>query len=262
LPLSVLAGFAAAAVMAGWWLLGRPRLADWWRNGPIIVVAIAALLPVVFFVITVPPVYTGIRHFLFVVPPIMVLAALGYDRLIDLVARQDWRPKAAFAAAAAIVATVQAGEMVILHPYEYVSYNALVGGLKGARGKWSTDYWGNTVPEAVEELSAQVEKEFRNGAIPRQRYLVGACVEPISIKAHLPPYFEFTRDWQAAHFFISPTHIGCDRVVRGQVIAEIKRLDTVLAVVKDRRGLVPASSLAERPRAVVQEPVITVLFDP
>jgi len=262
LPLSVLVGFAVAAFYAGLWLIRRPSLSEWWGRSPFVVVALAALLPVIYFVITVPPVYTGIRHFLFVVPPMVALAAIGYDRLIDVIARFDWRPRAAVASAFVLVASVQAGEMVLLHPLEYVSYNALVGGVKGARGKWSMDYWANTVPEAIAELSALVEKEFRNGAVPRQRYLVGACVEPISVKAHLPPYLAFTRDWEAAHFFISPTHMNCDRLVRGQVIAEIKRLDTVLAVVKDRRALIPPAPAGAPAGDAAPAPVVTFAFDP
>lgn len=262
LPLSVLGGFAVAAVYAVLWMLRRRGLAEWWKTGPFVIVALAALLPIVYFVITVPPVYTGIRHFLFVVPPIVVLAGIGFDRLIDAVARLNWRPRVAMAVACALVTALQAREMVILHPFEYVSYNALVGGLKGARGKWSTDYWANTVPEAIEELSAQVEKEFRSGVIPRQRYLVAACAEPLSVTAHLPPYFDFTRNWEIAHFFISPTSIGCDRLVRGQVIAEIKRLDTVLAVVKDRRSLVPVAALTERQPPAEPVPIVAIAFDP
>lgn len=36
-----------------------------------------------------------------------------------------------------------------LHPYEYLYFNALVGGLKGAAGRYETDYWGKTNREAI-----------------------------------------------------------------------------------------------------------------
>lgn len=262
LPFSVLAGFAIAAGFAGSWMLRRHDLPDWWNNRGLIIVALAALVPVIYFVITVPPAYTGIRHFLFVVPPIAVLAAIGYDRLLIALAATGWRPRAALVSALGIAAAQQAAEMAALHPLEYVSYNAFVGGLKGARGKWATDYWANTVPEAIAALADHVEGEFRSGAIPRQRYLVAACVEPISVRAHLPPYLEYTPDWEAAHFFISPTHIGCDRLVRGHVLAEVKRLDTVLAVVKDRRALVPVPRVADLPRPSPSRPAVTMAFEP
>ena len=55
LPLSVLGGFAVAAFYAGLWLLRRPSVFEWWNRSPFVVVALAALLPVIYFVITVPP---------------------------------------------------------------------------------------------------------------------------------------------------------------------------------------------------------------
>ena len=61
-------------------------------------------------------------------------------------------------AAAAIIAALawNAGTLVRLHPYQYLYYNPLVGGLEGAAGRYDTDYWVNIMPEAVDELEAYV----------------------------------------------------------------------------------------------------------
>ncbi len=46
--------------------------------------------------------------------------------------------------------------LVLLHPYQYLYYNPLVGGLEGAARNYDTDYWVNIMPEAVDELEAYV----------------------------------------------------------------------------------------------------------
>jgi hypothetical protein len=34
---------------------------------------------------------------------------------------------------------------------------------------------------------------------------------------------QFTSDWSYPDFFIPPTHLNCDRVLRGEVVTVIKR---------------------------------------
>ena len=59
-----------------------------------------------------------------------------------------------------------AGMLVRLHPYQYLFYNPLVGGLQGASGEYVTDYRVNIMPEAVEDLQAplRVGDAARGGA--------------------------------------------------------------------------------------------------
>ena len=40
-----------------------------------------------------------------------------------------------------------------LHPYEYVYYNELVGGLQGAEGRFELDYWATGFREAMETIN-------------------------------------------------------------------------------------------------------------
>ena len=80
--------------------------------------ALAALFPVVYVLITHPVIYNGFRHFLFVLPPMAVLAAIGFDRLWAAVADNRSRLRARLLAlpfTAAVVA--QFWVMAVLHPY-------------------------------------------------------------------------------------------------------------------------------------------------
>ena len=44
--------------------------------------------------------------------------------------------------------------MQLLHPYEYIYYNGLVGGVQGAFRRYELDYWGTSYREAAGYLGA------------------------------------------------------------------------------------------------------------
>lgn len=192
---------------------------------------LAATFPIAFTLATQPALYNGTRHFLFVIPPLAVLAGLGWRRLAGF-----GRGGALIAGAAIVGLSAFHGlTLARLHPYEYVAYNQWVGGLPGAQGKWETDYWGDTIRPAARLLTNYVARE---GLADKGPWPVAVCAESIQAAAYLGPEFEVTRDWRRADFFISPTHMDCDSAVKGQVIGTIDRLGVTLAVVKDRRALV------------------------
>ena len=198
-------------------------------------VTLAAAFPLAYTLLAAPPLYNGIRHFTFLLPPLAVLAAAG---LVATAARASHWPKARFAAIAGcgLLAATHLVTLVRLHPYEYVAYNGFTGGLRGTEGRWEQDYWGDALREAAGLLNAYVAAE---GVAPRT-WTVAVCAESVQGTAWLAPGLEVTRDWRAADFFLSPTHMDCDTAVKGKIIGEIVREGVVLAVVRDRRMLVGA----------------------
>ena len=234
LPLVVLGGLALAGALA----VARRRrlLADPAGLLPLGLAVLGAAFPILYFVLTRPPAYDAIRHFLFVVPPLVVLAALGYDAGWRALARV--RPRLAAVAPAAFAAALahQAYAIAALHPHQYVYYNELVGGLEGAGRDYVTDYWANTAPEAIVALEAYLRRESK-GRPALGSYTVAFCGERISSEAYMPPYLRWTKDWRRADFFVAPTHMDCDRALGGRIIHEVKRLGATLGVVKDRRPL-------------------------
>ena len=183
------------------------------------------------------PAFTGMRHFLFVVPVFAVLAGLGFDWLLTLLAAQGrvW----ATAAHVAIGALLfwNAAILYQLHPYQYLYYNPLVGGLEGASGLYVTDYWVNIMPEAVDDLEAYVATLDKAGD-RTHRYTVAVCGERLPFEKEAGKRLQWTEDWEKADFFIAPTHMNCDRALDGKVIATITRMGARIGVVKDHRSLV------------------------
>jgi hypothetical protein len=210
-----------------------------WRKENALV-AFCALFPLLCQVVADGPADTGLRHFLFAVPPLAVLAGLGLDRLLDRLATIS---RAAVAGAAALVLlslAFDAATLYRLHPDEYLFFNPLVGGLAGASRRYATDYWVNIMPEAVTDLEHFLDRTD-TGPGRSHHYLVGVCGERLPFEKEADRRLQWTRDWTRAEFFIAPTHMNCDLALDGRVIATIKRLGVVIGVVKDRRALVRSS---------------------
>jgi len=215
-----------------------------WRETALI--AFAAFFPLACEVVTGGPAFTGMRHFLFIIPPIAVLAGLGVDGALSrLQARSS-----IFAAAAAALVVLDLGVSAVtlyrLHPHEYLFYNPLVGGLAGAADRYATDYWVNIMPEAVSDLERFLDRTdvASNATRSRRRYLVAVCGERLPFEKAADTRLQWTRDVGRAEFFIAPTHMHCDRALDGRVVATIKRLGVVIGVVKDRRAIVVAGAHA------------------
>lgn len=243
LPVVLLLGLAATlAVVGAQWRRGVRSNADSGSALGYGIIATAALLPVVYFIISRPAAYDGIRHFLFVVPPMAVLAGVGLDRLMASAARLRPALGTAAASALALLMAVQASSLVLLHPNQYVDYNLFVGGPDGAEDRYVMDYWANSVPEATEWLAEFLAKQYAGRPVPRT-FKVYVCSERTTFEEVAPPFLVWTREAEQADFFIAPTHLRCDDppdwprrlALRGTVIHEVKRLGAVLSVVKDWR---------------------------
>ncbi|MGH6725739.1 MAG: glycosyltransferase family 39 protein [Pseudolabrys sp.] len=237
LPLLVLVGAAAAfafIVLPGRAVSDAPN-----RRSQTALLAFIATFPVICEVIDRGPAFSGLRHFLFVVPPFAVLAGLGFDWLLTEIARHGRALATMGLAAIGAVLAWNAAILIELHPYQYLYYNPLVGGLEGASGRYVTDYWVNIMPEAVDDLEDYVAKLDQAGNRGRQ-YTVAVCGERLPFEKEADPRLHWTEDWKQAEFFIAPTHMNCDRAVNGKVIATITRLGVRIGVVKDRRALVKA----------------------
>jgi hypothetical protein len=192
---------------------------------------VAIVFPLAFVFVDKPALYNGVRHFTFILPPLAVLAALGIDRAW-LALQSSKRMLVTYGVLCLILAITTLVELVQLHPYEYIFYNRLAGDTAKAEKQWESDYWSSSLREASRSLQAL--------SLPTRQtpYLVAVCAENVQGSAYLDKRFEVTKDWVAADFYMSSTNMNCDQVLQGEVIAEVKRLGTLLAVVKDRRELV------------------------
>ena len=102
------------------------------------------LAPVATVVVFRMPIYNNFRQLLFMTPPLFVTAAMAMAGLRRLVRM----PSLAIALGICALLPGVVG-IVRLYPYEYVYYNELVGGVRGAFGWYELDYWCTSYREAM-----------------------------------------------------------------------------------------------------------------
>ncbi|MBF0335115.1 MAG: glycosyltransferase family 39 protein [Alphaproteobacteria bacterium] len=216
-------------------LLGLAALArrGWAPVSPAVVtVVLAAAVPVAYAVAADAPLYNGIRHFLFVLPPLAALGALGFEHVWRLVEQGGRRRGAILAAALGVTAAGHVGMLIALHPNQYVYYNPLIGGLAGADRRWEMDYWSNSLREASLLLVDKLAAEAPERTAP---WGVGVCAGTLQVTTYAPTRLVRDDNWPNVDFFLSSTQVDCDRIIDAPVIVEIRRMGVLLAVVKDLR---------------------------
>jgi hypothetical protein len=212
--------------------------------------SLMVIFPLVCQVIWDGPAFTGLRHFLFVIPPLATLAGIGLDKAATALAARGRLVAWSSLSAVAACFLCQTVTLVRLHPYEYLYYNAAVGGLEGASRRYDLDYWFSSMPEAIKLLEAYLRRtEPVAAGAPLPVYSVAVCGERLAFDktVTLPQLrFDFKPQWNQSEFFIAPTHMNCDRDLDGKVIGTIERLGVIIAYIKDRRALIPPVATAAR----------------
>ena len=93
--------------------------------------------------------YDGYRQVLFIVPPLILLAAAGTWGLVHRLKQPA--VKRGVIAVFGLALVVVAYDLVSLHPYEYIYFNrSVAGGLPRANRSYDLDYWATAVREATE----------------------------------------------------------------------------------------------------------------
>ena len=110
-------------------------------------------IPLVYDILRTPADYDGMRHFIFMLPPVFIFTGFTFDWLFHRI-RKTWvnAVLAALLLAPGILGIIQ------LHPYEYAYYNSLIGGTGGVFRHYETDYWLTCYKQAVQEFN-QIEAQ-------------------------------------------------------------------------------------------------------
>lgn len=119
-------------------------------------------VPLMRYLIPAIGVIDGIRHFLEVVPALMVIAAVGAGSLWTWWTNTRIGTKHIRMSVAKVTAIGVTGflllQVILYHPYQITYFNELVGGVKGAFGKFDLDYWGTSQKHAVRWINEHAPK--------------------------------------------------------------------------------------------------------
>jgi hypothetical protein len=202
------------------------------RRAVFLLLALCALLPLAVTIALRPAMYNGIRHFLFVLPPLAVLGGLAGAFVIGAITR--WSRLATVAAVLVLLVGLAFPviEMVRLHPFEYTHFNAFSGGTRAARDRYMLDYWGLAFKQASQALSDKLRRETRPSD---RRWKIAVCGPHRSPQVELGPDFETTWDPQGSDFAMMLGEFYCKRL-DAPLLAEIVRNGVTFARVYDIRG--------------------------
>ncbi|MBP5710390.1 MAG: tetratricopeptide repeat protein [Bacteroidales bacterium] len=142
--------------------------------------------PVFWIVFTRANVYGGWRHAMFAYPPMVVAAGWGIDELVKWIEKKlkinneesivnndvdDSRANMHIGSTKGIIVNIAALAVLLAtligpirhiianHPYEYVYFNAFVGGMDGAYGQYEMDYYYHSTREASEWVIANAPQK-------------------------------------------------------------------------------------------------------
>jgi hypothetical protein len=204
------------------------------RERAMITVCAAVMLPLGFLILQRATMYDGIRHVLFVIPMLAVIAGLGWRALLPLLARAP--------VAAAVIAGAYVGSSVTtlaaLHPLEYVAMNAIAGGTRGAYDRFELDYWSAAATEALRRLERRLDHDpsIRSAeSPPRILICIGAREERVHPLLKRPWIVE--TDPNKADFIIATQRSRCAENKPVVLIDEVKRFDRTFAWIYARKEL-------------------------
>lgn len=126
---------------AWWFVRGRQR-------EPFALTVLWFLLPLAGIIADRSTLYNNFRQELFLLPPVFLTAGIALEEVFFRVRRTLLR----VVLLAAVILPGLYGD-IRLHPYQYIYYNSVVGGVPGASGKFASDYWATSYREAAEYIN-------------------------------------------------------------------------------------------------------------
>ena len=201
----------------------------------LLMLTVAATLPILIAIVKRPALYNGIRHFVFVIPPMALLGGIAFARLMDWLkadSRRNWQPLAVTVFCFGLLLPL--AEMIRLHPYQYAHFNYIAGTVREADTRFMLDYWGLALKQASDGLKQQLDE--RQEVMPEGRkWKVAVCGPQRPAQVALGPDYTIGWDSHGADFAMTLGEFYC-KGLSAPVMVEIKRDDVVFARVYDIRG--------------------------
>ena len=211
------------------WILLLTGLIYWWRKRTELNSKFLGglsfgwfVLPVTGLILVQAPLYDNSRQVFFLLPPIFLLGGWGLEGLFQKIERPIF--KALIIIGIAIPGIVSG---MRLHPYQYIYYNRLVGGVMGAERRFELDYWGLSYFEAAEYLNTV--------APPNTRIWAAGPSHLLPIRSDMALY-SLDQEFRAESYdyVVAMTRYDLDRTTfrESEILYEVTREGALLTVIK------------------------------
>lgn len=229
LPELVVVALCASGVLGVCLLLRRAREPQYaMRTLAFVLLGISISFPPLYAIARSSPLYDGIRHFLFLVPPICVAAGLTMAWIQSNARSRLW--SGLLVLTLVVFCGRQALIMKHMHPVEYVWFNAFAGGLPGVEDRYDLDYYGGSYEEAIDALETYLW-ETEPDAFPTSTYTVQGCLPSRIMRQYMPPNFRYSR---SGRFHAGYTRGDCHREhPDAPEVARVERFGVPLNIVRD-----------------------------
>jgi hypothetical protein len=184
-------------------------------------------LPIAYAIIFSPSMYDNFRQWLFILPPLFIFSGFAFEKLAIAL-----RKSSAYWAALFLVALSGILPIVQLHPYEYIYYNALVGGVRGASGRFELDYWATALTEATRQLNGLAPQNSRVVVWGQELIVQNAARSDLLIEGNRGGTFDLETGYNYAIVNLGTTRDEKFLPEHATVIT-ISRLGIALAMVKE-----------------------------
>lgn len=184
-------------------------------------VTLALFLNFLLYLVLKPVLYNGLRHFLYIVPLMVVLSVLGYYNL--LLSGVSKKIKICVFLCAFIFLLSTYLNVIKLYPFQYTYFNELVGGIKNANGKYEVEYYGSSYKEAAEWIVTNAKEPGTT---------VFSCRMPEAISYYSQNVFSVSDSPDTATYTICDPTIDYKRNLKGDIVFKVKRQNVVFNIVR------------------------------
>jgi hypothetical protein len=172
--------------------------------------------------------FNGYRHFLFLLPFIMLIAAYPVGGFLA-----SHLPRITRIAALAVITVGTFAATVSIYqlfPYQYSFYNMLVGGVAGANGRYEIDVWRSALREALLEI----DKMPHAGKVVR----IASCGCSLNFAAY--PNFRQVEEMEDPDYIVVLRRCldrGTSQIPDLPVVGEIRRRGVLFAAIYSRQEM-------------------------
>jgi hypothetical protein len=188
------------------------------------------VVPFVAIIISGSVVYDGFRQILFLIPPLFLMTGYALEWIFTRLRNMTIR-----ILLLVLIAAPGIYSIVNLHPYQYIYFNNLVGGVRGAQGKYELDYWATSYREAALFLNEKAPSDSRV-AVYGPVEIVSPYTRP-DIKLNIGSVAKKLRESQNAVFnyaiILNRRNAADEACKNAHTIKTVEREGAILMIVKE-----------------------------